>query len=198
MVERIVDGGRSLLLREGYAAFTTNRVAAEAGVSPGSLYQYFPDKEAVLEAVVERYWADLSERLAAALSQRIGDLGPQMVRGVAEAVLAALEADAPLLRVMQEDLPQGRNRERALGFERRLQDLLTAYLASRSGLTRTDDHATTAWFLLMCIEQLTVRYVLDRPAIPRARFLDELVELCLRYAGNDEGPARGAGPVGGR
>ena len=182
MVERIVAGGRSLLLREGYDAFSTNRVASEAGVSPGSLYQYFPDKEAILEAVVDRYWADLSEWLAGALADRIGDLGPRMVRDVAEAVLAALEADAPLLRVMYEDLPQRRNRERALGFERRVQDLLTAYLSGRDDLTRSSDHPTTAWFLLMSIEQLTVRYVLDSPPIPRARFLDELVELCLRYA----------------
>lgn len=39
MVERIIDGGQTVLLRDGYAGFSTNRVADAAGISPGSLYQ---------------------------------------------------------------------------------------------------------------------------------------------------------------
>ena len=48
MVERIVEAARVVLVRDGYEAFTTNRVADEAEVSPGSLYQYLPDKSALV------------------------------------------------------------------------------------------------------------------------------------------------------
>lgn len=54
MVHSIIDAAKRVLEREGLEAFTTNRVAEVAGVSVGSLYQYFPNKDALLLAVVER------------------------------------------------------------------------------------------------------------------------------------------------
>ena len=51
MVERIIEAGRTVLLRDGYDAASTNRVASEAGISPGSLYQYCPNKDAVITAI---------------------------------------------------------------------------------------------------------------------------------------------------
>jgi AcrR family transcriptional regulator len=54
MVSSIVEAGFALLQSEGPAALSTNRIAERAGVSVGSLYQYFADKEAVLVAVYER------------------------------------------------------------------------------------------------------------------------------------------------
>src|SRR5258706_778849 len=48
LVDAILDAAARILVDRGYDAFTTNRVAAGAGVSVGSLYQYFPNKEALL------------------------------------------------------------------------------------------------------------------------------------------------------
>jgi AcrR family transcriptional regulator len=63
MNETILEGAARVLVREGPAAFTTNRVAEVAGVSVGSLYQYYPNKEAVLfrlhEREVQATWATL-------------------------------------------------------------------------------------------------------------------------------------------
>ena len=52
MVERILAATRSVLVERGYEGASTNRIAAVAGISPGSLYQYFPDKDAVVDRVV--------------------------------------------------------------------------------------------------------------------------------------------------
>jgi AcrR family transcriptional regulator len=65
---RMLDAAEALLVSEGPAALTTTRVAAAAGVSVGSLYQYLPDKEAIVEALAGRYLAEfeaLMEELAA-------------------------------------------------------------------------------------------------------------------------------------
>jgi AcrR family transcriptional regulator len=65
---RMLDAAEALLVAEGPAALTTTRVAAAAGVSVGSLYQYLPDKEAIVEALAGRYLAEfeaLMEELAA-------------------------------------------------------------------------------------------------------------------------------------
>jgi AcrR family transcriptional regulator len=54
MVECILEGAARVFDREGLGA-TTNRIAAEAGVSVGSLYEYFPDKAALLHALAKRH-----------------------------------------------------------------------------------------------------------------------------------------------
>jgi AcrR family transcriptional regulator len=57
-VKLILDVSEKLLLSKGYEALTTNAVAAEAGISIGSLYHFFEDKVAILEALIERYNAE--------------------------------------------------------------------------------------------------------------------------------------------
>jgi AcrR family transcriptional regulator len=70
---RILDVAEQLLVADGPAALTTTRVAQAAGVSVGSLYQYLPDKEAIVEALANRYLAEF-EALMAELAQReLGD-----------------------------------------------------------------------------------------------------------------------------
>lgn len=53
-LEAIVQAAAQILVKEGEAALTTNRIAERAGVSIGTLYQYFPDKQAVLRATASR------------------------------------------------------------------------------------------------------------------------------------------------
>lgn len=54
-VDAILDAADAVFLEMGYAAATTNHVAARAGTSIGSLYRFFPDKEALLVALANRY-----------------------------------------------------------------------------------------------------------------------------------------------
>ena len=65
---RMLDAAEELLVAEGPGALTTTRVAAAAGVSVGSLYQYLPDKEAIVEALAGRYLAEF-EGLMEALAE---------------------------------------------------------------------------------------------------------------------------------
>jgi AcrR family transcriptional regulator len=55
MVDSILDAAARVLRKHGYEEATTNRVAEVAGVSVGSLYQYFPNKEALVHALIERH-----------------------------------------------------------------------------------------------------------------------------------------------
>ena len=63
-VEQVLDVTERLLTEGGYDALTTNAVAAEAGISVGALYHFFPGKVAILEALVARYYAQLLAVLA--------------------------------------------------------------------------------------------------------------------------------------
>jgi len=54
----LIEATERVLTKEGYAAATTNRIAEVAGVSIGTLYHYFPTKEALIEKLVHRMWED--------------------------------------------------------------------------------------------------------------------------------------------
>lgn len=181
MVDRIVAAGRAVLVKDGYDAFSTNRVAAAAGVSPGSVYQYFPDKAAIVDVVVDRYWDDVAERVAASLADRIGNVGPAMVRDTADALLEALEGDPALLRVVAEELPISRNRDRLTVLERRVRDLVSTYLTARPETSSRPEPPVTAWVVVIALEQLAVRWVLDQPPVDREQLLDEIVALVSGY-----------------
>ncbi len=184
MVERIVSAGAHVLRAEGYENFSTNRVARAADVSPGSLYQYFPDKAAIVDEVIDRWNAEVSDRVAAALAERVGEEGPDMIRGVVEALVAALEADTPLLRIVLVELPPARTRSSLLSLEQRVRELLATYLTVRTPGAAAD-HAVRAWVAVMAVEHLVVRWILDEPAISRERLIEEVVGLGSRYLAGD-------------
>jgi AcrR family transcriptional regulator len=64
-LRRLLDAADGLLAREGGDALATTRVAAAAGIAVGSLYAYFPDKDAIAEALALRYWGEIERRIAA-------------------------------------------------------------------------------------------------------------------------------------
>jgi hypothetical protein len=98
-----------------------------------------------------------------------------MVRATADALLAALESDAPLLRIVWEELPAVQHRHRQRALERRVTELLSVYLGA-SRVARPDT-AATAWVLVMAIENVSVRWVLDQPRLGREQLLDEVTAL---------------------
>lgn len=65
-VDAIVEGAAQLLERHGFEGYTTNGIAKRAGVSIGSLYQYFPGKDSITIALIERELATLCGEVAAA------------------------------------------------------------------------------------------------------------------------------------
>jgi AcrR family transcriptional regulator len=67
-VQAILEGAANILERQGFEGYTTNEIAARAGVSIGSLYQYFPNKDAVTIALIERETEGMVDEVLAALA----------------------------------------------------------------------------------------------------------------------------------
>ncbi|AEG44456.1 TetR/AcrR family transcriptional regulator [Isoptericola variabilis] len=66
-IAQIIDAAAELFAENGYESVTTNAIAARAGISPGSLYQFFANKDAIVRALTERYVSELSSAHTAAL-----------------------------------------------------------------------------------------------------------------------------------
>lgn len=182
-VERIVDAGRTVLLERGIDGLTTNHVAAAAGISPGSLYQYFPDKEAVLDEVVTRYADELEERVTRAFVDTVAVREPaEAVRRVVLALVDALGEHPALLRAVAERLPRAGDDRRA-AFARRVDALLTSTLVARYGGELRGPAGTVAWLVVRTVESLAVGYVLEGPPVDREAFADEVTALVLGYLG---------------
>ena len=71
-IQTLLDVADGMLARDGAGALNTTRVAEAAGVSVGTLYQYFPDKEAIAEALARRHWEDLAAIVTRLAEERPG------------------------------------------------------------------------------------------------------------------------------
>ncbi|MGI9288223.1 MAG: TetR/AcrR family transcriptional regulator [Pseudomonadales bacterium] len=100
-VASILDASTRLLTNKGYEGLTTNTVAAEAGINISTLYSYFPNKEAILERLLERYNDQLVDQLQPLLAnnpnknERIGHIIETQ---------AQLMIDEPWIRALKEAL----------------------------------------------------------------------------------------------
>lgn len=88
-IEAIIEAAAQLLQQEGEEGLTTAKIADRAGVSIGSLYQYFPNKEAVLLALVRRERDLIGERVARKIAEIEPKSGEEIVRGVVSTLLVA-------------------------------------------------------------------------------------------------------------
>src|SRR5437870_2690564 len=86
-VEAVLDGVIRILKRQGLAAVTTNRIAEAAGVSIGSVYQYFPDKGAIFLALHERHVAEVSGIVERTLIAHAEAPLPALLRALIDALV---------------------------------------------------------------------------------------------------------------
>ncbi|HEV7734984.1 MAG TPA: TetR/AcrR family transcriptional regulator [Candidatus Binatia bacterium] len=178
----ILEAAARVFAAHGYAAGTTNRIAEAAGVSIGSLYEYFPNKDAILVALMEQHIAEGETVMRALLAQpRPGKLRT-VVRTFVQAMIA-LHAHAPRLhRVLFEEAPVPRPVWRTLAaVERRMVDDVERMLAVQPDV-RVRDHALAARLVVQVIEDLTHRFVLHPDAtVDAERYVDEVTTLVTSY-----------------
>ncbi|MEI7703425.1 MAG: TetR/AcrR family transcriptional regulator [Deltaproteobacteria bacterium] len=182
-VDAIVDATARVLVRDGYDALSTNRVAREAGVSVGSLYQYFPGKEALVAAVMEMHASRMQESIAERMRNSAPAATPEEVATeMIRAMLAAQAAEPRLHRVLVEQVPR-------IGALRRLHELfgnyerlVEAWLESNSERIEVQDARMASFVLVAAVEGLVNRAALDRPDLVASGKLEEqILRLILAY-----------------
>ncbi|MDL4817814.1 TetR/AcrR family transcriptional regulator [Actinomadura opuntiae] len=182
MVERILDAATRVLSEHGYDGASTNRIARAAGISNGSLYQYFPNKDAIVITVIDRFADHLADRLGAQIESTMHASWQEAGRALLDVQMRLFEEHADLLRIIVEQIPRLGPFDKLAALQRRLTDLVRVYLLVNRDAFRDDlDVDAALWILAETVGELSIKYVLDRPPIPRERMIDELAELVIRY-----------------
>jgi len=91
-LRRVLDAAEEVLGREGAEAFSTVRVAEAAEISVGSLYRYFPDKEAIVEALAVRYWSDFEDLVGAVAAADERDPLDEPMQAIVEVLATGFRA----------------------------------------------------------------------------------------------------------
>ncbi|MEW6776451.1 MAG: TetR/AcrR family transcriptional regulator [Bdellovibrionota bacterium] len=182
MVDVILEAATRVFIEEGYEGASTNKIARRAGVSVGSLYQYFPNKEAITAALFDQ----LSVKAIRLVQERLGKLAhAPLPQAISEAVgiLAELYRSSPeLIEMTFERLSELERTRQLQALRERSAAVLLAYLQTRQNELRPGDLPHMSWVVSSAVEALVFRVMQETPThLSQKKLLSEISELIGRY-----------------
>lgn len=170
-----------VLIKEGLSRCTTTRIAERAGMSVGSVYQYYPNRDALLAAVLEKHLSDIADAMVAVCLECHGRPVAYMAEALVEGYLAAKLRDAGESRALYAVAGERGGAALAGRVYRRMEAAVTAMLATAPDATYEDPSMTASIALNALVGP--VRSILDGQATPQfeARLQEQLVLLLTAY-----------------
>lgn len=163
-VEAILDAAARVLVERGYAATNTNLVAELAGVSVGSLYQYFPNKDALITALHERHsrqMNEVAERVLAIDDDVDFDAAlNRVIHGIVEAHLV----EAGLHRVLERQLAGMETLDHHAEVERKMSEQILLLLKRYPHEVKVPDLRLATYMLMHSLHSLVHAVVYERPS----------------------------------
>jgi AcrR family transcriptional regulator len=183
-VAALLDAASEEFAERGFTAATTTGVAARAGVPIGSLYQWFPDKDALLYGLADRHLTEGSATMLHALDRARAAVDLESsVRVLVEATVEANSGDPRVHRILYREAPRPAELQDRLSA---LEDALTDWVADelrRRRIARRPKATLRARTLVLAIEALVHDLVLDPPpGITRAAAVSEVVAAAVAIA----------------
>jgi AcrR family transcriptional regulator len=180
-VDALLRATARILVKHGYDRASTNKIAALAGVSVGSLYQYFPSKEALVAALMREHIEQMAELMRDAFS-RIAKLSlAEAAREVVHIMIAAHSVDPKLHRVLVEQVPRIGELDRVEAIGEEMMAMTRAFLEARRDELSVRDLELAAFIVVNIVESLTHSAVLLRPQLLGAAFEREVAAAVTRY-----------------
>jgi AcrR family transcriptional regulator len=164
-VKSLLEATARILVREGYDKASTNRIAEVAGVSVGSLYQYFPSKEALVAALIDRHNQRVMQAVQGELAEAVNLPMEQAVRRLVSVAVKAHRIDPKLHRVLAEQIPRVGRLEKVETLNRQNYALFAAYLERHREEISALDLELAAFVCVTSIEALTHTAVLHHKIV---------------------------------
>lgn len=182
-VDAVLEAVQRVLRRDGAESITTNRVAEAAGVSIGSLYQYFPEKQAIFMALHDRH----AERVRHALEGTMIDCAAvsvdDLTRELVERVANVHSEDAELHELISDAVPGSAN-----GFKRALRAVFEQVLSpTKQDHYAPEDTKRMLFVLPHLVEALVHGVAHQQQAISRERAKDEAIRTVALYLKSVQG-----------
>ncbi|SHO64785.1 transcriptional regulator, TetR family [Pseudoxanthobacter soli DSM 19599] len=180
-LEVIFEATVQVLLAEGIHRLTTTRVAERAGVSVGTMYQYFPHKQALLYALNERYLDVLAVRIEKACEGEHGAPLARMIEALVSAYWDAKTERSDVTRALYRSAVELDNATLIEAFAARMDRATSAMLATAPDAAFDD--LTLVNTTLLAVIFGTVRNVFERglPEPLESGLRRQLVTMCLEY-----------------
>ena len=183
-VDSICVAAARLLEKEGYESITTNRVAERAGVSVGSLYEYFPNKQSIVASALAMSLREIVEEIGRSLHVALA-LTHQPRSGIdhwIRAIVTSLESRAAMLRVALNEVPFFWEIPEARDLPQTLVQLVSKGRDKSAAVVRLSyDPEATTWLMTSMVWTAMQQIALHRPPhLSRDRLIDALVEAVLR------------------
>ena len=181
-VDTLLEATAQVLVSSGYERASTDAIAARAGVSIGTLYQYFPNKASLVAALIRQHVDEVLYLVETALAEHEGSPLDTTLRALVRAGIEAHRLNPPLHKVLFEQVPTEQILGQAPDVSSRLQAMIEAVLRRKlPGISRTRTR-TVALVLETSIEALTHRAVVEAPGWLRSGALEkEAVALLKPY-----------------
>ncbi len=175
-VESIIEAAAQVLERRGYQGATTNRIAERAGVSVGTLYQYFNNKDEIFNALIEKETTSFLEAIEESIS------GPEVenraaIRKLLEAAYASDQLVLGVRQVMR-NLPSQAYSEQNMAIRRAMHTLVMRFLEQRGAIPELDDLSLAADVFIAQCEGMTY---LGRISRDTGELVDILTDSLYRY-----------------
>jgi AcrR family transcriptional regulator len=181
-VEAVMDAAAHILIKHGYDAFTTNRVAEKAGVSIGSLYQYFPNKEALIGELMRRHLAVIEQGVELMAAQAHTVPLAVLVRAAVEQNIASHLAEPALHRVLSEEVPRLGQLDWQRAFQQRVTARVREALDARRAELAVADLDLAVYVVTRTVEAVVHNAVGERPQDLKSGVLaEELTRLLVGY-----------------
>jgi AcrR family transcriptional regulator len=175
-VDALIEATARILVQEGFDKASTNRIAAVAGVSVGSLYQYFPGKEALVAAVMERHQEEIMQTVRGELAEVLAEPVEEAMRKLVAVAVKAHRVDPKLHRVLAEQIPRVGKLEALETFNRENYTLFRAYLEGHRDELGVDDLELASFVCVTSIEALTHNAVLHYSKALADETMEALIE----------------------
>jgi AcrR family transcriptional regulator len=181
-VEAILEATTHILTEEGYEKANTNRIADRAGISIGSLYQYFPNKEALMAALMEQHSNEIVELVESKL-QLLFDAPLKMaISELVKAVIAAHTINPRLHQVLNEEIPLSARLHQMQKADERISKMLKAYLSRCQEHIQPQNLDMTVFILSRTVESLCHAAVIEQPElVSNSHFEQEVSNMLLLY-----------------
>ena len=176
MVHCILDAGMRVIETEGLAAMTTNKVADHAGVSIGSLYQYFANRESILAGIIERSLLDILRMLESVHTVFLDTPMDQGLRNVLQLMLRYYDPHLDVVRRIIHEAPLLAENGLLGPMERSLLDLFRDYLLHNSHRYRLRNGKAGMQVAISSVIFLYMRWLVDPfPRVSEDEFVEAVV-----------------------